>query len=88
MKVIPINFVKVHPNASTPTRGSEFAAGYDMTSVSIEKSEKYISYDTGIALEIPEGYVGLLFPRSSVTKKDLMLKNAVGVILVYDITKR
>ena len=31
-------------------------------------------------MEIPEGYVGLIFPRSSVTNKDLMLKNSVGII--------
>lgn len=41
---------------------------------------KYIQYGTGISVEIPEGHVGLLFPRSSVTKRDLMLKNSVGVI--------
>lgn len=40
----------------------------------------FIEYGTGIAVEIPEGYVGLLFARSSVTKKDLILKNSVGVI--------
>lgn len=41
---------------------------------------KYVQYGTGIAVEIPEGFVGLLFPRSSVTKQDLMLKNSIGVI--------
>ncbi len=37
-------------------------------------------YDTGISLEIPEGYVGLIFPRSSVSKYTTFLTNAVGVI--------
>lgn len=40
----------------------------------------FIEYGTSIAVEIPEGYVGLLFSRSSITSKDLMLKNCVGVI--------
>ena len=40
----------------------------------------YIEYGTGLAVEIPQGYVGLLFPRSSITKRELMLKNSVGVI--------
>jgi dUTP pyrophosphatase len=40
----------------------------------------YIEYGTGLAVEIPEGYVGMLFPRSSITKKEKMLKNSVGVI--------
>ena len=39
-----------------------------------------IVYGTGLAFEIPEGYVGLLFPRSSNAKKDLILSNSVGVI--------
>lgn len=37
-------------------------------------------YGTGLAVEIPEGYVGLLFPRSSISKKGLTLANSVGVI--------
>ena len=46
----------------------------------IEKNEKMMKYDTGIAVEIPPGYVGLLFPRSSVCKTGLSLANGVGVI--------
>ena len=44
--------------------------------------DKYgnVEYGTGLAMEIPEGYVGLLFPRSSISKQDLSLANAVGVI--------
>jgi dUTP pyrophosphatase len=37
-------------------------------------------YGTGIAMEIPEGHVGLLFPRSSISKTNLSLRNSVGVI--------
>lgn len=37
-------------------------------------------YGTSLALEIPKGYVGLLFPRSSNSKMDLLLSNSVGVI--------
>lgn len=37
-------------------------------------------YGCGLAVEIPEGYVGLVFPRSSNAKKDLLLSNSVGVI--------
>ena len=39
-----------------------------------------VEYHTGIAVEIPDGYVGLLFPRSSVSKTDLVLANCVGVV--------
>lgn len=41
---------------------------------------KNYTYKTGIAMEIPEGYVGLIFPRSSNSKQDLLLSNSVGVI--------
>ncbi len=39
-----------------------------------------VCYGTNRAFEIPEGYVGLLFPRSSNSKKDLLLSNSVGII--------
>jgi dUTP pyrophosphatase len=39
-----------------------------------------VTYNTGLAIEIPEGHVGLLFPRSSISKTVLSLANSVGVI--------
>jgi dUTP pyrophosphatase len=39
-----------------------------------------VVYGTGLSMEIPNGYVGLVFPRSSNSKKDLYLTNHVGVI--------
>tara|TARA_R110001592_G_scaffold37519_5_gene125106 strand:- start:2366 stop:2788 length:423 start_codon:yes stop_codon:yes gene_type:complete len=55
-------------------------AGMDLTATSIDITEKYVEYCTGICMSIPEGYVGLLFPRSSISKYDLSLTNSVGVI--------
>ena len=53
----------------------------DLTCVELEiKSDGRYVYDTGLSFEIPEGYVGLIFPRSSVSKKDLILANSVGVV--------
>lgn len=62
--------------------GSEGAAGIDLYAKSIEYDVKtgIVKYGTGVKVEIPEGYVGLLFPRSSVCKKNLQLANSVGVI--------
>lgn len=56
-------------------------AGIDLTATSID-SDSYgnIVYGTNRSFEIPEGYVGLIFPRSSNSKKDLSLTNSVGVI--------
>ena len=55
----------------------------DMDLVAVSKSfddNGNTVYGTGISVEIPEGYVGLIFPRSSISKKDLLLTNSVGVI--------
>lgn len=80
MDKLQIKFKKMNPNAVTPKQGTAGAAGFDLTAVSIEKNEKMMKYDTGIAVEIPPGYVGLVFPRSSVCKTGLSLANSVGVI--------
>jgi len=75
-----IKFKKLVPEAKTPFKTHDVDAGFDLFAVSINETPDFIEYNTGIAVEIPEGYVGLIFPRSSVTKMDLMLKNSVGVI--------
>lgn len=68
-----------------PTRAHATDAGLDLYSTritqEIDNSGKMILvYHTDIAVEIPEGYVGLLFMKSSVSKRSLTLANAVGVI--------
>lgn len=76
-----IKFKKLVPEAVVPKRGTEYSAGYDLTAVSMTYLPFWrIKYSTGIAVEIPKGYVGLLFPRSSVYKTRTMLANSVGVI--------
>lgn len=82
MKAIKVRFQRQHKDAKIPYRGSEEAAGWDLTAAAITHADtrQYIEYDTGISVEIPKGYVGLLFQRSSVSKTDMSLRNAVGVI--------
>lgn len=77
-----VKFKKLVENAKAPERAYPTDAGWDLTAVWHEWNDKFKvkTYGTGIAVAIPEGYVGLLFPRSSVYKKDLMLSNSVGVI--------
>lgn len=64
-----------------PTKAHATDAGFDLTATSreIDTVGNFV-YGTGIAVEIPEGYVGLVFPRSSIAKKTLILTNSVGVI--------
>ena len=78
---LKIKFTKNHPDAVIPIRATSGAAGFDLTAVSAECVHPGLyRYDTGIAVEIPPGYVGLVFQRSSVYKTGLALCNAVGVI--------
>ena len=90
-----IKIKKLNPNAIIPTRGSEEAAGIDLYAcidevedefgvpidqVTIEPGESYI-FDTGVAIEFPEGYFGAVFVRSSIgIKRNLRLNNSVGVV--------
>ncbi len=76
-----VNIKKLVENAVIPTYAKPGDAGMDLYSTSIEVSEDgVVTYGTGLSMEIPEGYVGLLFPRSSNYKQDLILCNSVGVI--------
>ena len=76
-----VNVKKLDSNAVIPTYAKHGDAGMDLTAVSKEYDEHgNVCYGTGLAFEIPNGFVGLLFPRSSNTKKDLILGNSVGVI--------
>lgn len=78
-----LRFKKTHPDAITPTRGTEFSAGLDLYSAGeyFVGSEDSSMVETGIAVEIPEGYVGLLNIRSSLgAKRHLRLSNCQGII--------
>ena len=72
---------KLHKNAIVPTYQKEGDAGLDLIAVSKHWDVAgYYQYGTGLAVEIPFGYVGLIYPRSSISDYNLMLSNHVGVI--------
>jgi len=77
-----VKIKKLKQNAVIPKKAHDTDAGFDFTAIDvrIEESTGAIVYGTGIAIEIPENHVGLLFMRSSVANKDIDLTNAVGVI--------
>ena len=85
MQKIKLKIKKLLPEAKLPTYGSEYAAGADLYALSehavrIGANETAIVH-TGLAAEIPEGYVGLIYARSGLaTKKGLAPANKVGVI--------
>ena len=72
---------KLVENAVIPQYAHDTDAGLDLVATSVEQDEYgNIVYHTGLAFEIPEGYVGYIFPRSSLSKYSLRLTNCVGVI--------
>ena len=80
-----VKLKKIHPSVPTPCYAKAGDAGMDLTAISRElftsdDCADYVEYDTGISVEIPSGYVGLVFPRSSNTKVDMTLGNSVGII--------
>ncbi len=75
-----IKIKKIHPNAVLPKYAREGDAGMDVIAVSKTDKSEYMEYGTGLCFEIPEGYVCLIFPRSSISNKKLSLCNSVGVL--------
>ena len=79
-----VKIKKLDPKAVTPAYAKAGDAAVDLTAISIAKVDRdefgYMEYGTGLAIEIPEGHVGLLFPRSSISNSGLILTNSVGVI--------
>ncbi|MBE5932281.1 MAG: dUTP diphosphatase [Lachnospiraceae bacterium] len=82
---IPVNIKKLNDNAVIPTYGSEYAAGADLyacitEAVTIEPGETKL-IPTGLAMELPIGYAGLIYARSGLaSKKGLAPANKVGVV--------
>jgi dUTP pyrophosphatase len=76
-----VKIKRLNDTATIPVYSKPGDAGLDLTATTRDQDEYgNIVYGTGLAVEIPHGYVGLLFPRSSNSKKDLYLANHVGVV--------
>lgn len=76
-----VRIKKFDERAVVPVKAHPTDAGMDLVAVSRSiDGEGNVVYGTGLGFEIPEGYVGLIFPRSSNARKDLVLSNCVGVI--------
>jgi dUTP pyrophosphatase len=76
-----VRIKKLNENAVIPSYAKDGDAGMDLVATSIiSNTSTQITYGIGLALEIPNGFVGLIFPRSSIRKTRLMLSNCVGVI--------
>ena len=83
--MIYVRFKKLTKTAMTPTKGSAFAAGYDLyadtTQEIVVEPGDTVPFCTGIAMEIPDGYCGKIYSRSGLsTKYGMRLANGVAVI--------
>lgn len=82
---VEVKIKKISPNAVLPTYGTENAAGADLSAclfapITIDPGQTFV-VKTGLTMEIPEGYVGLIYARSGLaTKRGLAPANKVGVI--------
>jgi dUTP pyrophosphatase len=78
---IEVKVKKLTSTAKLPTRAHKTDAGMDLYADSTETDENgNLVIGTGIAVEIPKGYVGLIYPRSSIANRRLLQTNSVGVI--------
>lgn len=77
---IKVKIKRLSENAKLPTKAHPTDAGYDLYASSCHYEDGMLHYGTGVAVEIPAGYVGLVFPRSSIANTHLTLSNSVGVI--------
>lgn len=82
-KKLEIKIKKLSENAVIPKYAKEGDAGMDLTAISSKLVSKdgytYLEYGTGLAIEIPDGHFGLLRPRSSISKTNLIFSTS-GVI--------
>lgn len=70
----------LNEDAVDPAYSNPFDAGADLVATSVTKHDNFWEYGTGLAFEIPEGYVGKVYPRSSVSNTGAMLCNSCGII--------
>jgi dUTP pyrophosphatase len=76
-----VRIKKLNSNAVIPSYAKDGDAGMDLVATRIISNTTFdVSYGTDLAMEIPNGFVGLVFPRSSIRKYELALSNSVGVI--------
>lgn len=75
-----IKYALVHPDAKAPLQATDGAVCVDLSAVAMVETDRYVEYDTGVAIECPEDVACYLYARSSVSKMGLILANGVGVI--------
>lgn len=83
--MLQLRVKRLDDRAVIPVRATEGSAGWDITTIDMgynytQGRLNYIEYSTGLAVEIPKGFMGLLVPRSSISLRCLEFANGVGII--------
>jgi dUTP pyrophosphatase len=78
--MVRVKIKKLNEDAKIPKYAKPGDAGMDLTAIDAVHDNDFVTYHTGLAMEIPQGHLGFLFPRSSVYKTGQKLTNSVGVI--------
>lgn len=73
---------RLHKDAVWPTRAKQGDAGFDLTAISMEYDQKTdtVVYEFGLSIQVPKGHFGMIVPRSSIYKTNMMLSNHCGII--------
>lgn len=78
MSIIKINVKKLNKKAINPIKeGKEVMI---LTCTSKRVSQKYVNYGTGLSIDIPKGYAGILFPLDTIYSRDLIVKDSIGIL--------
>lgn len=78
--MVKLKFKKLNELAQIPKKANVGDAGLDLVATSVNIYDNFIEYGTGLSLEFPQTHVALLFPRSSISNKNIILTNSVGVV--------
>lgn len=80
-EIVKVKIEKIVPEAEIPSYAHDGDAGLDLIATSeVIGKEGYLEFGTSLKITLPKGYVGLIYPRSSISKKNMMLANGVGVL--------
>ena len=79
--MLKVKFKKLHEDVKLPVKGSPHAACFDVYAHRIiSETAGKVTVKLGFATEIPEGYKGVIVPRSNLTKYHWVMNNSIGVI--------
>jgi len=75
-----VDIKKLYDGSKVPVKGDEHAAAWDLYAHTVDQRGSLVEVGTGVAIAIPKGYMGVIAPRSNISKHGWMLANSIGII--------